>query len=113
MIKEAAEHAQEDAKRKEGIEVRNHAESMIHDTEKNLDDFKAQLDSTEVEKLREKIKELREFMTAPDNEPEAIRQKAGEMQSASLKVFEQVYKQVRVHQQRRRRRRRRRRREKE
>ena len=35
-IKEAEQHAEEDKKRKEGIEVKNRAESLVYETEKSL-----------------------------------------------------------------------------
>ena len=43
-----AQFEAEDVKRKDAIEVRNQAESIIHDTEKNMADFKDQLSSDDV-----------------------------------------------------------------
>ena len=51
MVKEAEAHAAEDAKKKEKIEVINHNESVIHDTEAKVEEFKAQLDEAKVGRL--------------------------------------------------------------
>ena len=39
MVKEAEMHAAEDKKRRERVEARNHADSMIHSTEKDLKEY--------------------------------------------------------------------------
>ncbi|KAJ3110750.1 70-kilodalton heat shock protein [Phlyctochytrium bullatum] len=94
MIHEAESHAESDKKRKEVIEATNHAESVIHDTEKAMADFKDQLDKEEAEKLQGKIGELRTLLAeGPDKlEAEQVKEKYGELQQASLKLFEMVYK---------------------
>ncbi len=51
MVREASEHAAEDAKRKETIEARNNSEAVLHDLDKNLDEFKDQLDAAEADKV--------------------------------------------------------------
>merc|ERR1719162_2698995 len=92
MVEEAAANAAADATRKEAIEARNSADSMIFDTEKNIDEFKEQLDEEQSAELTEKIAELKEFMGNDEATGEEIRAKAGELQAASLKVFEVAYK---------------------
>jgi molecular chaperone DnaK len=97
MVEQAEQHAEADKERKETIEAVNHAESVIHDTEKAMTDFKDQLDSAEAEKLREKIKDLRERLVAAAGDEssvkgEDLRTQTGELQQISLKLFELVYK---------------------
>ena len=92
MIVEAQENAEADVKRKETIESRNSAEQMINDTEKNLDEFKDQLETEQVDELKEKITSLREFVGNDNATAEDIRKEAGDLQAASLKVFEIAYK---------------------
>jgi len=92
MIREAEKHAEEDKKRKDVIEASNHAEQIINDTEKHMGDFKEQLDKAEEEKIREQIKELREYLaqgTESDKlDGQEIKTKTGDLQQASLKVGE-------------------------
>eukprot|EP00127_Corallochytrium_limacisporum_P004126 Clim_evm71s157 gene=Clim_evmTU71s157 len=91
MVREAEQHAEGDKKRKEKIEVTNATESILHDTEKNLDEFKDQLDATQMQELRDEIAKAREQMTTIE-EPEQIKKLGDDVQAKSLKVFEAVYK---------------------
>lgn len=89
------QHAEEDRKRKERIEAVNNAESIIHDTEKNLNDYKDDIEEGAADGVRQKITELRELLgNAESSDAEDIRTKAGEVQQESLKVFEVAYKKV-------------------
>ena len=92
MVEEAAANAASDASKKEAIEARNAADSMVFDTEKNMDEFKDQLDEEATTELKDKIAELKEFMSNDEATAEDIRAQAGELQAASLKVFEVAYK---------------------
>ncbi|KAI8816092.1 heat shock protein 70 family [Fimicolochytrium jonesii] len=94
MINQAEQFAETDKKRKEVIEATNHAESIINDTEKAMTEFKDQLDKAEVDKIKSQIAELREMLAKgpEENAPETIKEKYGELQQASLKLFELMYK---------------------
>lgn len=48
MIKNAEKYAAEDSKRKDMVETVNQAESMIHDTESKMEEFRSQLPDEEV-----------------------------------------------------------------
>lgn len=48
MVNEAEKYAEEDKKRKESIEAINHAESIVHDIETKMEEFKDQLPADEV-----------------------------------------------------------------
>jgi len=91
MISEAEKYAETDKKKKDAIEAANQAEGIIHDTEKNLNEFKAQINSGEADNVRKMIADLRELMEKKEDSEE-IRKKASEVQQASLKVFETVYR---------------------
>ena len=92
MVEEAAQNAEADAARREAIEARNSADGVIFDTEKNLDEFKEQLEAEQVAGVEKEIAELKELMAQEDVTAEAIREKSGELQKESLKVFEVAYK---------------------
>lgn len=66
MIKEAERHAEEDAKRKEIIEVKNEADSLIYTTESTLNQFKDQIDTELKEKIESNLKDLRESSEKDD-----------------------------------------------
>jgi len=92
MVQEAAKFKDTDAKRKERIEAVNHADSVVHDTEKNLTEHKDRLAGISTDALKEKIAALRAAIKAEDSDSEALRQLTNEVQQASMKVFEGVYK---------------------
>ncbi|CAG8665467.1 6003_t:CDS:10, partial [Funneliformis mosseae] len=97
MILEAERFADADREKRELIESSNHAESVIHETEKNIEEYKDQLDSTESENIKSQIQSLKEMVakaqTGDDTiKAEEIKSKVGEVQLASLKLFEMVYK---------------------
>jgi len=93
MVREAEAHAAEDAQKKEKIEIVNHAEGVIHDTEQKIDEFKDQLDESKVTELRTKITEARDKLAKKDEmELDELRQVGNELQQATIKVFEEVYK---------------------
>merc|ERR1711887_270928 len=61
MIKRAEEMAEEDLKKKEVIEAINQGESIIHDTESKMEEFKDQLPAEETTKIKEQISKVREM----------------------------------------------------
>ncbi|KAJ9068198.1 hypothetical protein DSO57_1031052 [Entomophthora muscae] len=98
MINNAEKFAEADRERKEVIEACNSADSVVSDTEKHLANFKDQLDADQVTKIKAQMSELREFASKVQSGDvkatgEEIKAKTGELQQASLKLFELVYKQ--------------------
>jgi len=92
MVRDAEKFAEADAKRKDAVEAKNSAESIIHDTEKAVRDFKEQLSAEEVTKIEDKVKSLRELLSKEDISAEELKKEAGDLQQMSLKVFELAYK---------------------
>ncbi|KNE67890.1 chaperone DnaK [Allomyces macrogynus ATCC 38327] len=92
MVAEAETHKEQDAMRRDLIEERNRAESIMADTTKSLEDFKDQINKEEADKIRTKMTELRELMAKEDTTPDTVRQAYHEVQQASLKLFEAAYK---------------------
>jgi molecular chaperone DnaK len=93
MVNDAERFAESDKKRKEVIEATNHAQSIISETEKAMTDFKDQLEQTEAEELKTKIADLRELLAKDVDSlsAETIKEKYGEIQQSSLKLFQKVY----------------------
>lgn len=97
MVKESEKYAEKDKKRRELIEEINKAESVLHDTESKMDEYKDQLPKDEYEKLKEGIVKIREKISSLDRENdtvEAIKPLLDEFQKDSLKLFELAYKKV-------------------
>ncbi|RUS71965.1 hypothetical protein EGW08_020278 [Elysia chlorotica] len=95
MVRNAEIHAEEDKKRKELIEVLNQADSIIHDTETKMEEYKDQLPAEECEKIKGKIESVKKMLADKDSKtPEEIKQEISDLQQASLKLFEMAYKKM-------------------
>lgn len=95
MIKQAEKYAESDKERKEKTEAVNHAESIVHDTESKIEEFKDQLPAEEVSSLKEELTKLREVLSNTENiTAEAIKDQCNELQQKSLKLFEMAYKKM-------------------
>ncbi|MDD4238189.1 MAG: molecular chaperone DnaK [Desulfotomaculaceae bacterium] len=66
MVKEAEKHAAEDAKRKEEIDTRNQADSMIYQAEKTIKEFRDKADAAAIEKLQKAADALKEALKGGD-----------------------------------------------
>ena len=91
MVKDAESHAQDDEKKKELIEARNQADSIIYSTEKSMNDLGDKLDDSTKQDLESKIQELKNVMDGED--AEAIKNATNELSQASHKLAEQLYQQ--------------------
>jgi molecular chaperone DnaK len=95
MVKESEKFAEKDKQRRELIEEINKAESVLHDTESKMEEFKAQLPQDEYTKLKDGITKIREKLNSLDKENdtvEVIKPLLDEFQKDSLKLFEMAYK---------------------
>jgi len=95
MVREAEAHAETDKVNRERVEAINQAEGVLHDTESKMEEFKEQLPSEDVTKMKEKIAEVRGKLENKENmEPEAIKEAVNDLQQSSLKLFEMAYKKM-------------------
>ena len=91
MVKEAEANAEADKKEREKIDARNEADSMIYATEKSLKELGDKVDAAEKAKIDDAIAALRQALSGDD--VEAIKAKTKELQEASYKIAEEIYKQ--------------------
>jgi molecular chaperone DnaK len=90
MIKDAEASADEDKKRKELIEVKNQADSMIHTTEKTLSENKDKISEEDKIKIEDDIKALKDVLSG--EEQEVIKEKLDALMQSSMKIGEAIYK---------------------
>jgi len=90
MVKEAEENAESDKERKELVEAKNQAESLIHGTEKSIEEHGDKVDSSTVEAIELSIKALKETLESDD--AEKIRARCQDVTEASMKLGEAIYK---------------------
>jgi molecular chaperone DnaK len=91
-VKEAEMHAEEDKKKQEEIEIRNNADSMIHTSEKTLEELGDKVDSDQKSKIEELIKDLRDLVGGDDLT--AIKIKTDELTKAVQEVGAAIYQQA-------------------
>ncbi len=91
MVKEAEENAEADKKKREAVDTRNHADSLINETEKNLKEHGDKIPEADRNKITEDIEELKKVKDSEDLE--AIKSKTEALVQSSLKMGEAIYKQ--------------------
>ena len=91
LIKEAEAHADEDKKKMELIEVRNHADSLIYATEKSLADLGDKVEADLKSDIESKVSALKSTMEK--DSPDEIKSAMDELSKASHKLAEQLYAQ--------------------
>jgi len=92
MVKESEKHAEQDKKKKESIEVKNTAETLVYSTEKLLNDNKDKVDKETSEKIQKQIDELKEVIKTDDTEK--IKKKLEEVQKVVQEIGMKIYQQA-------------------
>lgn len=90
MVKDAEDNADIDKKRRESVEVKNQAESLIHQTETSLKELGDKLPEDEKSKVEDAIQELKDVMESDDKAE--IEAKTQALMEASMKLGELAYK---------------------
>src|SRR5512143_890303 len=91
MVKDAESHAEEDKKRKAAVEAKNHAEALVHSTEKALSEHGSKVGDAERTAIENAIADLKEALKGDDSS--AIQAKTNALAQASMKLGEAMYKQ--------------------
>ena len=89
MVKDADAHAAEDKKKRETIEARNQADSMIYSTEKSLKEVGDKVDAVDKGTIENKIADLKKVMDGED--AEVIKKATDELAQAAHKLAEAIY----------------------
>jgi len=90
MVREAEENAESDKEKKDMVEARNAAESLIHSTEKSVEEHGEKVDPTTVEVIEMSITNLKEALEGDD--AEAIKTRSQDVTEAAMKLGEAIYK---------------------
>jgi molecular chaperone DnaK len=90
MVREAQEKAAEDARRRELAETKNRAESLIYAVEKSLRDLEGKVSAQDKEAAEAAVRRTREAIN--QNDKSAIDRAISELEAASHKLAEQVYR---------------------
>ncbi|OAT82301.1 molecular chaperone DnaK [Desulfotomaculum copahuensis] len=91
MVKEAEQHAEEDRRRKEEVELRNQADSMIYQAEKTIKDLGDKADKDKVDQVNRAVEELKEAVKGQDME--ALKARIEALTKPLYELTTQLYQQ--------------------
>ena len=90
MVKDAEANKDEDKKKRESVDLRNQADTLIHSTEKNLKEHGAKISDAEKKAIEDASSDLKEALKGTDSED--IKKKNETLVQASMKLGEAIYK---------------------
>ncbi len=90
MVKDAEANKEADKKKRESVDVRNQADTLIHSTEKNLKEHGSKVSETEKKSIEDGSSALKEALKGEDVED--IKKKTETLVQASMKLGEAIYK---------------------
>ncbi|WQV25339.1 molecular chaperone DnaK [Helicobacter pylori] len=88
MVKDAELHKEEDAKKKEVIEARNHADSLAHQTQKSLDEHKTSLNENDANEIQNAINALKDCVKNDNATKAELEDKTKALAQAAQKLGE-------------------------
>ncbi|AGB69577.1 MULTISPECIES: molecular chaperone DnaK [Rhizobium] len=91
MVKDAEAHAAEDKKRREGVEAKNQAESLIHSSEKSLKDYGDKVTEADRTAISDAIAALKAATEASEPDAEDIKAKTQTLMEVSMKLGQAIY----------------------
>ncbi|MDA9793814.1 molecular chaperone DnaK [Candidatus Pelagibacter sp.] len=90
MVKDAEANKEEDKKKRESVDTRNQADTLIHSTEKNLKEHGSKITDAEKKAIEDSSSSLKEALKGTDNDD--IKKKTEALVQASMKLGEAIYK---------------------
>ncbi|WQV22531.1 molecular chaperone DnaK [Helicobacter pylori] len=88
MVKDAELHKEEDARKKEVIEARNHADSLAHQTQKSLDEHKTNLNENDANEIQNAINALKDCIKNDNATKAELEDKTKSLAQAAQKLGE-------------------------
>ena len=90
MVQDAEENAESDKAKKDLVEAKNQAESLVHSTEKSIEEHGDKVDPSTIEAMELSMKALKESLESDD--AEKIKARCQDLTEASMKLGEAIYK---------------------
>ncbi|MGL2800849.1 molecular chaperone DnaK [Helicobacter pylori] len=90
MVKDAELHKEEDARKKEVIEARNHADSLAHQTQKSLDEHKTNLNENDANEIQNAINALKDCIKNDNATKAELEDKTKALAQAAQKLGEAI-----------------------
>ena len=92
MVQDAEAHADEDKERKEMVEARNQADTMVHSTEKNLSEYGDKISEEEKAEIEAAVTVVKEALENEEANVEELKEKTDVLMQTAMKLGEAMYK---------------------
>ena len=92
MVKDAEENAEADKERRESVEARNQAESLIHSTEKSVEEHGDKVDPSTIEAIELAVAALKDDLEKEDTPADKIKAGIQNVTEAAMRLGEAIYK---------------------
>merc|ERR1712100_931038 len=91
MTREAEENVEADKRRKESIEAKNDADSLIYGTEKSVSEHGEKLSDEDKKAIEDAIADLKSTLENDDADPDEIKEKTATLNTAQMKIGQAIY----------------------
>lgn len=91
MVKDAEANAEADKKRREGVEAKNQAESLVHSSEKSLQEHGDKVSETDRKAIEDAIAALKSAVEVSEPDAEDIKAKTNTLMEVSMKLGQAIY----------------------
>ena len=91
LVKEAEANREADKKKKESIEARNHADSLVYQTEKTLEENKGKYEEADGEEAKAKLEDLKKVLADANSDKDAIEAATKALSDKMMKVGQDIY----------------------
>ena len=92
MVQDAEANSEDDKKRKDMVEVRNQADSLLHSTEKNLKEYGDKLSEEEKGAVESGLSDLKDILSVETSTADEIKEKSDTLMQVAMKLGEAMYK---------------------
>lgn len=93
LVKEAEANREADKKKKESIEIRNHADSLVYQSEKTLEDNKGKYDEKDGELAKSALERLKQVLADANSSKEDIEEAQKPLSDVMMKIGQAIYSQ--------------------
>merc|ERR1712137_321462 len=93
MVQQAEDMRDADSKKKELVTVRNDAETLAYQVEKQTVELKDKMSTADLDELKSKVADIRQYMASDNVDPEELKQKTKDLQEKSWRVTQDAYQQ--------------------
>merc|ERR1712222_270376 len=93
MVQEAEQMRESDQRKKDTVQVKNDAETLGYQVEKQLGDLKDKISTADADELKNKLADLRQYMASDGVDLDELKRRTSDLQEKSWKVTQEAYQQ--------------------